>query len=81
MQQHFVRGCCLTATSLLTVDGIAASKIIEGSMTKNLYLEFLEQEFVCIISNLSFLPLLTTNWNTDAPLHSLSRSIECARNG
>ena len=57
MQQHFVRGRRLTATSLLTVEGIATSKVIEGSMTKNLYLEFLEQEVVRMISILS-LPLL-----------------------
>jgi len=81
MRQRFVRGRRLTATSLLTVNGITTSKVIEGSMTKSLYLEFLEQEVVRMTSILSLSPLLTANWNTDAPLHSLSRSIERACNG
>jgi len=81
MRQHFVCGHRLTATSLLTVNGIATSKVIEGSMTKSLYLEFLKQEVVRMTSILSLSPLLTANWNTDAPLHGLSRSIEHACNG
>ncbi len=81
MQQHFVCGHCLTATSLLTINRIATSKVIEGLMTKSLYLEFLKQEVVHMTSILSFSPLLTVNWNTDAPLHGLSRSVEHACNG
>ncbi len=42
MRSQFVRGLRLTATALLTVDGVAASKVVEGSMTHNLYLQFLE---------------------------------------
>jgi hypothetical protein len=33
MKQHFVCGQQLSATGLLTIDGIAVSKVIEGSMT------------------------------------------------
>jgi transposase len=47
MKQRFVRGRRLTATGLLTIDGIVVSKVIEGSMTKDLYLHFLEYEVVC----------------------------------
>ena len=46
MKQHFVRGRRLSATGLLTIDGIVVSKVIEGSMTKDLYINFLEYEVV-----------------------------------
>ena len=41
-KQPFVRGRRTSTTSLLTVEGIAASTVVEGSMTKGIYLEFLE---------------------------------------
>ena len=41
MRQWFVRGTRLTATALLTMDGITTSVVVKGSMTKQLYLEFL----------------------------------------
>ena len=44
MKQHFVRGQCLLATGLLTVNGIAVTKVVEGSMTREMYLDFLEHE-------------------------------------
>ena len=47
MKQKFVRGRCFTATALLTTEGIAASRVMEGSMTKALYLDFLENNVVC----------------------------------
>jgi hypothetical protein len=46
MRQHFVRGHRLSATALLTVEGIAVTRVIEGSMTRDLYLGFLEHEVV-----------------------------------
>ena len=46
MKQCFVRGCRLSATGLLTIDGIVVSKVIEGSMTKDLYINFLEYKVV-----------------------------------
>lgn len=48
MRQRFVRGHRLSATALLTVDGIAVTKVVEGSMTRDLYLEFLEHEVVSL---------------------------------
>ena len=50
MRQQFVRGTCLTATALLTMDGITTSVVVEGSMTKQLYLEFLEKQVVSYIA-------------------------------
>lgn len=49
MHSKFVRGVRLTATALLTIDGIAAEKVVEGSMTRDLYLDFLEHDIVCAI--------------------------------
>jgi transposase len=47
MKQVFVRGCRLSATALLTVDGVVASTVVEGSMTREKYVEFLELTVVC----------------------------------
>jgi hypothetical protein len=38
----FVRGRCTSTEALLTLDGIVACKVVEGSMTKELFLEWLE---------------------------------------
>jgi transposase len=46
MRQRFVRGTRLSGTALLTTDGIVASTVVQGSMTKQLYLEFLENQVV-----------------------------------
>ena len=54
MKQKFVRGRRLTATALLTTEGIAASRVIEGSMTSALYLDFLENDVVCHIIHVNF---------------------------
>ncbi|TFK59145.1 hypothetical protein BDN72DRAFT_744742, partial [Pluteus cervinus] len=45
-KQPFVRGRRTSTTSLLTLDGIIASTVVEGSMTKELFLEFLEHTVV-----------------------------------
>lgn len=50
-KQPFVRGRRVSATGLLTLDGIAARTTIEGSMTKELFLEFLEH----IVVRVSFM--------------------------
>ncbi|KAJ6511104.1 hypothetical protein C8R45DRAFT_753762, partial [Mycena sanguinolenta] len=41
-----VRGRRLTATGLLTCEGMVACKLVEGSMHREQYLEFLEQQVV-----------------------------------
>jgi len=50
MKQKFICGRRLIATALLTSKGITASRVIEGSMTKVLYLDFLENDVVCGIT-------------------------------
>jgi hypothetical protein len=46
MKQVFVQGCHLSATGLLTVDGVVASTVVDSSMTRAKYLEFLELQVV-----------------------------------
>ncbi|KAJ6534400.1 hypothetical protein B0H19DRAFT_1324112 [Mycena capillaripes] len=43
-KEKFVRGTRLTATGLLTVDGMMANTVVEGSMKRADYLEFIEHE-------------------------------------
>ena len=49
MRQRFVRGTRLSATALLTVNGIVASTVVEGSMNREMYLDFLEHHVVSVI--------------------------------
>lgn len=43
----FVRGCRFSATGLLTIDGMISNTVVEGSMTRDLFLEYLEFTVVC----------------------------------
>ena len=45
-KQVFVCGQCTSTKALLTLDGIAAGTVVEGSMTKELFLEYLEFSIV-----------------------------------
>ena len=42
----FVRGRRFSAEGLLTVDGMISSTVVEGSMTRALFLDYLEHEVV-----------------------------------
>lgn len=46
MKEKFVRGTRLTATGLLTLDGMVVNRVVEGSMKRVDYLDFLETEVV-----------------------------------
>jgi transposase len=46
MRGVFVRGRRLSTEGVLTVDGIVASTVVEGSMTKAMFLDFLEHTVV-----------------------------------
>jgi transposase len=48
-KQVFVRGRRTTTEALLTTDGIAARTVVEGSMTKESFIEFLELHVVSIV--------------------------------
>jgi hypothetical protein len=56
MKQHFVHGHYLIATALLTVEGVAVSKVVKESMIRDLYLKFLEQDVVCLLPFLYNIP-------------------------
>lgn len=43
----FVQGRRVSTEALLTLNGIVACTVVEGSMTKELFLEFLEHNVVC----------------------------------
>lgn len=47
MKGVFVRGRRLSAEGVLTINGMVASKVIEGSFTKELFFNFLEHEVAC----------------------------------
>jgi transposase len=47
-KEKFVRGTRLTATGLLTVDGMMANRVVEGSMKRADYLDFIEHEVVSV---------------------------------
>ena len=46
MKQKFVRGRRLSAEGLLTIEGIVASTVVEGSMKRDGFLQFLENHVV-----------------------------------
>ncbi|KAF9003607.1 hypothetical protein BDQ17DRAFT_1242035 [Cyathus striatus] len=47
MKSHpFVHGRCTSTEALLTLDGIVAWTVAEGSMTKVLFLDWLEHDIV-----------------------------------
>ena len=45
----FVRGRRTSTEAMLTLQGIEAATVVEGSMTKELFLQFLENQVVCIL--------------------------------
>lgn len=46
MRGVFICGVHLSAEGLLTTDGMMATAVVKGSMTRNLFLEYLEKEVV-----------------------------------
>ena len=53
MRGAFVRGRRVSGEGLLSLDGIVASTVVEGSMTRDKFLYFLEHSVVC--SKIQFL--------------------------
>ena len=41
-KQHFVRGCCTSTEGLLTLDRVVSGTLVEGSMTKRAFLQYLK---------------------------------------
>jgi hypothetical protein len=42
----FVRGHCFSAEGLLTIDGMISNTIVEGSMTRARFIQYLELDVV-----------------------------------
>ena len=49
-KQVFVQGRCVSTEAFLTLDGIVAGTVVEGSMTKVIFLEYLELNVVHLCS-------------------------------
>jgi transposase len=53
-KQVFVRGRRTSTEALLTLDGIVTGTVVEGSMTKELFLEYIRFNVVSYFSNIEF---------------------------
>jgi hypothetical protein len=54
MKGVFICGQCFSAEGLLSIDGMVASTVVEGSMTRELFVEYLE--FTVVFRNHNILP-------------------------
>jgi transposase len=93
MRGAFVRGRRVSGEGLLTLDGIVASTVVEGSMTRDKFLFFLEHSvvslriqlpfsfFMPVTRNGSVLANLNLYAHLDAIDNTIPRAIECPRYG
>ena len=56
MKGVFFHGQCFSAEGLLSIDGMVASTVVEGSMMQELFVEYLE--FTVVFCNHNIQPLL-----------------------
>ena len=68
----FVRGRHFSAEGLLTIDGMVSNTVVEGSMTRAMYLEYLEFSVVCCLISICF--ILHSSVLLDAVVQCLSRT-------
>ena len=74
----FVRGKRVSALGLLTLDGMAAKTVREGSFTREAFLEFFTEEVVRTSLLLLWLKLTIC---IATSVYSVSRSSQCFRHG
>lgn len=81
-RRKLVRGRRLTATGLLTCHGMLACKVVEGSMHRDQYLEFLEHQVVsfCFFA-VSCVKFFLNHFTLAPSLLSLSWPPQCSRDG
>ena len=77
-KQPFVRGHRTSTEALLTLDGMVASTVVEGSMTKAMFLEYLELNVVSHILASCGLMLIVI---LASQMLSISRPTQCPCNG
>jgi len=68
----FVRGRRFSAEGLLTIDGMVSNTVVEGSMTRAMYLEYLEFSVVRCLISICF--ILHSSVLLDAVVQCLSRT-------
>ena len=73
-RQPFVRGRRTSTTGLLTLNGIEAATVVEGSMTKAMYLEFLEFTVVCL--SLTSTYFISHHSSTVSKMQCISRATQ-----
>ena len=76
----FVHGCQVSGEGLLTLDGIVASTVIEGSMACEKFLHFLEHSVVSAVVVPSHHNLLLTAL-LDASHVTIPKKVECFCDG
>ncbi|KAJ7608829.1 hypothetical protein DFH06DRAFT_1275025 [Mycena polygramma] len=77
-KQKFVRGPRATAIGFLTLDGITASMVVEGSMKRVDYLEFLEYH---VVRSIARTEVHCPNPTLASEMLAISRPAECACDG
>lgn len=78
-KQVFIRGHRLSALGLLTVDGMMAVSVVEGSFTAASFRLFLEKDVVCAFS--TPLPSPFKFFLVATTMYTISRETQRARNG
>jgi len=79
MKGVFVRGRCFSAEGLLSIDGMVASTVVEGSMMRDLFIEYLE--FTVVFRYCLYRYSLSIIYILDAALHTISRNSKCVSDG
>jgi hypothetical protein len=77
-KQPFVRGCHTSTEALLTLDGMVASTVVEGSMMKAMFLKYLELNVMSHILASCGLMLIIV---LASQMLSISRPTQCPCNG
>jgi hypothetical protein len=76
-KQPFVQGRRTSTTSFLTLEGITASTVVEGSMTKELFHTFLEDIFVSFRDFYYSYYRKITNEQLASKMYCIPRTEEC----
>jgi transposase len=74
-KQVFVRGRRTSTTGLLTIDGIIAGTVVEGSMTKEMFMEFLEYTVVCGLLFFVSFEMIYPFFSSQSAQHILGHSV------
>ena len=80
MQGALVRSCRVSGEGLLSLDGIVASTVVEGSMTRDKLIYFLEHSIVSFDFQFYSIELLLF-FLVDAPHITIPRKAECSGDG